>query len=212
MQADVPVVHGQKRDRQHQRNGDAHHQARPYVDVITAPKRLNTRAFVKAQGDEAHRQHNHHRLNENAHKFIDRLGHSLGLVLQLHQLDASWQVFFNLCKCGFQRLAQGNDVAPLGHGHAQRNHLLPLVAHLDLRRVDVVALDGGNVAQFELRTIGRANRHQCQLLWRGKLPAHAHLHRIQRCLQNTSTLHGVLLPQLSQYLAEIKTQLRQTFL
>ena len=37
VQADVPIIHRQKGHRQHQRNGDAHHQARPHVHVVTPP-------------------------------------------------------------------------------------------------------------------------------------------------------------------------------
>ena len=38
-----------------------------------------------------------------------------------------------------QPRAQRDDVAALGHRHAQRDHLAALVAHLDRRRIDVAA-------------------------------------------------------------------------
>ena len=93
VQPDVPVIHGQKRHRQHQRNRDAHHQTGPHVDAITPPERQHGSicALVQTQADEADRQHDQHRLNQHAHKLVDGADHCFGLVLNLHQLDARGQ-------------------------------------------------------------------------------------------------------------------------
>jgi hypothetical protein len=76
-----------------------------------------------------------------------------------------------------ERLAHLDDVAALGHRDAQRDHFLALVAHLDLRRIDVGALDLGDVAELEAGAIG-ADRQNAQLIDRIELPAHAHLHEV----------------------------------
>ena len=91
MQANAPVVHAQKRDRQHQRNGDTHHQARAHIDVIALEPALLTRALVKAQGHKTHGQHDHDGFNERAHKFIDRARHGGRLVLYFDQAQARRQ-------------------------------------------------------------------------------------------------------------------------
>jgi hypothetical protein len=52
-------------------------------------------------------------------------GHRLGLVLHLHQLHAQRQRLVDAIGDRLQGLAQRDDVAALGHGHPQRNHLAP---------------------------------------------------------------------------------------
>ena len=65
VQPDPKILHEQKCHRQHQRNRDAHHQTRSQVDVkAPAP------AFVQAQRQDTHGQHNHHGLDQHANKLI----------------------------------------------------------------------------------------------------------------------------------------------
>ena len=101
------------------------------------------------------------------------------------QLDAHRQVGADRRGRRLQRLAQRDDVAALGHRDAQRDDLLALVAHLHLRRVDVGALDLGDVAQAQ--RAGRAGAgltarigKRSQLLDRVELPADAHLQVLGR--------------------------------
>ena len=137
---------------------------------------------MQTQTDEADRQHDQHSLNEHFHELVDRAGHGLGLVLNLHQLDARRQTGVQTAAQFLERFAERDDVATLGHGHAQRNHFLALVAHFDNWRVDVATLDVSNVAEPQLVAGTAPNRHRLELLKRFKLPAHTHLQHIQRCL------------------------------
>ena len=211
MQADAPVVHGQKGHGQHQRNGDAHHQAGAHVERPAPVQRLLARALVQPQADEAHRQHNGHRLDQHLDEFIDRIGHRFGLVLDLPQADAQRQGFFNVRGGGGEGLAQRDDVAALAHGDPERNHLLALEVHLDRGRIHIVALDGGNVAQAQLAGAG-ANRHGAQLFHRLELAGHAHLHHVERRLHGAGGCHRVLLVQLGQHRVEVEPQLGQALL
>ena len=199
MQADVPVIHGQKSHRQHQGNGDTHHQARPHVNVVALPKgqRRSVVAFVQAQADEAHRQHDQHRLNQHADELIDRTCHRLGLVLQLHQLDAGRQTGFQAGAHLGQRFTQAHDVTALGHRDTQRHDFTALVMHLDRWRIGIAAVNIGNLAQARLAARGAAHRHGLDLLDRLKLPAHANLQHVLRCLQGACELDRVLLAELA---------------
>ena len=90
---------------------------------------------------------------------------------QLLQRHAERQAFLDLGTGLLQGLAQGDDVAALGHRHTQRNHFVPVVAHLDLRRIDQAALDLRDVAQTQLVARSTTNRHGTQLLDVVELPA-----------------------------------------
>jgi len=141
VQAHVPEVHHQEGDGQHQGDGDGHHQAWPDVQA---------QGFgVQPQAEEADDQHHHHGLDQHLDELAHRGGNRLGLVLDLRQLDAHGQFTADALGGGFQRLAQGNDVAPLGHGHAQCNDLLPLVAHLGRGRLLIPTPDDGHITQLE---------------------------------------------------------------
>ena len=114
------------------------------------PAQARLRA-VQAERDEAHRQHDQHRLDQRVHEFVDRGSRRrVGWSCTCSQLDADRQLGFDAAPtvC-FQLLAQLDDVAALGHRHAQADDFLAVVAHLVLRRVDVAALDAGEVAQAE---------------------------------------------------------------
>ena len=225
VQAYAGVPHGQECHAQHQRNRDAHDQAGPHVNVIALPQRQlgsasRTGPLVQAQADEADRQHNQHRLDQHADELVDGPGHRLGLVLHVNQFDAGRQGFGQAFGKFSQRLAQRNDVAAFGHGHAQRDHFAPLVMHLDDRRVAVAALDVGNIGQPQLAARGRAtgaiaratNRHGAQLLDGLELARHPHLHHIERGLHRPGRLNGVLLAELRQHLIQVQPELRQAFL
>ena len=96
VQPDAPVVHGQKRHGQHQRNRDRHHQTGANVHIPTVSP-----ALVQAQRDKADHQHNQHRLNQHTHKLTHRLGHRLRLVLHLLKGDTDRQCFFDTSRCSF---------------------------------------------------------------------------------------------------------------
>ncbi len=191
VQPDAEVVHREESHGQHQRNGDRHHQPRAHVDVpAEAP------ALVQPERDDAHGQHDGHRLDQHADEFVHRTGHRHRLVLHLRELHAEGQALVDLRGRDLQRLAQRNDVAALGHGDAQRNHFLALVVHLDGRRVDVAAMDFGNVAQLELVARGAADRHVAQLVDAGELARHAHLHHVERRLDRAGAFHRILRTEL----------------
>jgi hypothetical protein len=78
--------------------------------------------LVQAQADEAHGQHDHHGLDQHLDELADRIGHRLGLVLHLHQLTPAGRRFDAVAAAA---PCPADDVAALGHGHAQRDHLLP---------------------------------------------------------------------------------------
>ena len=211
MQANAPVIHGQKRHGHHQRNGDAHDQARSRIQRPAPPQGLAAGALVQAKADEAHRQHDRHGLHQHLDKLVDRGRHRLGLVLNLPQCDTDGQRLADLLGGVGQCFTEGDDVAALGHGHAQCNHLLPLKTHLDGGWVDVIPLDLGDVTQAQL-TATRADWHGAQFVDRLELASHPHLHHVQRRLHGTGRFHGVLLPQLGQHGIQVQPQLRQAFL
>ena len=203
MQAHAPVKHGHKSDRQHQRNGDGHHHARPDVDA--------QRLGVQAQGDEADRQHDHHRLDQHLDEFIHRASHSPGLILNLLQLNTGRQLGANARGRCLQGLAHGHDVAPLGHGHTQRNHVLALMPHHDRRRVSVASRDLGNIRQAQAaglacRWIDGANRKVLQRLHRLELSLHPHLQIATASIQNAAAFDCVLRADLGNHLIEIQAQ------
>ena len=212
MQPDAPVLHGEKSHRQHQRNGDADHQPRAHIQRPAAPERMPPLALVQPQAQKAHGQHDHHRLDQHLDEFAHRIGHRLGLVLHLLQRHAERQAFFDLRAHVLQRFAERDDVAALGHRHTQRNHLVAVVVHLDLRRVDQAALDLRDVAQPQLVARSTTNRHGTQLLDVVELAAHAHLHHVQRRLHRAGRFDGVLRAQLAQHLVHVQPQLGQALL
>ena len=212
MQPDPPVVHPQEGHRQHQRYCDAHHQTRTYIDVIpTVPKRI-ARALVKAQGNETDCQHNHNRLDQRTNKLVYRAGHSRGLVLDLDQPKARGERRIDRGGGCLKGLAHRDDVAALGHGDAQAQHLLPLEMHLHAGRVDGSTPNLGNVTQVKLVTRATPDGHGAKLLHRLELPRHADLHHIQRRLHGARALYRVLLPQLGQDLVHVQAELRKSAL
>ena len=179
VQADVQVMHGQKGHRQHQRDGDAHHQTGADVQRPAPPQRVVARPLVQAQCQKAHRQHNHHGFDQHLDELVDRARHRTGLVLHLHQGHACRQTGLSVCDHQAQCLAQSNDVAAFGHGHAQCNDLLPLMAHLHTGRIGIATSHRGDVRQANLRARRAANRQGLQILQTLELAAHPHLHHIR---------------------------------
>ena len=179
MQADAPVVHGQEGDRQHQRDGDAHHQARPDVERIPLqPAALGV--AVQAQAQKTDQQHDDHGFDEHLHELVDRTRHGAGLVLHLQELHPGWQVTLDAGGRFFQCLAHGDDVAALGHGDPEGNAFLGLVTHLHLRRVHIGQLHVRNVRQAQLRARWGTHRHGAKLFDRTERTAHPHLHDVLR--------------------------------
>ena len=112
-----------------------------------------------------------------------------------------------------QRLAQRDDVAALGHRDAQRDHFLALVAHLDRRRVDVAALDLGDVAQAQL--VARGCRGSA---WRAVAPPprtgrpRAPAPRPAASAPRRRDSTAFCCAQLRQHLVEVQPELRQALL
>ena len=132
--------------------------------------------------------------------------------MQLHQLDTRRERSLDTDKRLLQRMAQRNDVAALGHRHAECNHLFALVVHFHGRRIHIAFADRGNVFEAELVAARAANRHVCQLLHCIELATHPHLHDVQGGLHRTCRLHRVLLAELGQHLVEVQAQLGQALL
>ena len=167
---------------------------------------------MKTQGDKAHRQHDDNGFYQCPHELIDRPCHGRGLVLHRHQAQACRQGCIDIGSRRFERLAQGDDVAPLGHGDSQANHLLALEVHLHTRRVDNAPFDLGDISQTQLLARTGANRHGAQRLHRFELPRHPHLHHIQGRLNRARALNRVLLAQLRQHLVHVQAELGQALL
>ena len=84
VQSDAPVEHCDESDSKHQRDRDRDNQPRPDVN--------SQRPGMQTQGDETDCQHDRHSLDQDMDKFIDRAGHRLRLILDLHQFNAGRQV------------------------------------------------------------------------------------------------------------------------
>jgi hypothetical protein len=108
-------MHGQEGHGQHQRDGDAHHQAGPDVECPAAPQRMLPRSFVQTQAQEADGQHDRHGLDQHLDELVDRIRDRLRLVLHLHQLHAQRQGLVEVIGDRLQGLAQLDDVATFGH-------------------------------------------------------------------------------------------------
>ena len=133
MQAHVEQAHAEEGHPQHQRNRQGHHQAR-----------------AQAEREEAHHQHDDHRLGQGVHELADGALHRLRLAGHLDQLHAHRQARLDTRRGGLEVAAEGNDVAPLGHGHAQPQGILPLKAEARRRRLDKSAGHSSDVADAEL--------------------------------------------------------------
>jgi len=109
---------------------------------------------VQAEREEAHRQHDDHGLDQHVHEFVDRGGDGLRLVRHAFELDTDRELGADARHGLVQRFAERDDVPALFHRHAQADHLLAVEAHLVRRRVLVLALHLGEVAQAEGRVPG----------------------------------------------------------
>jgi len=206
-------MHGQKGHGQHQRDGDAHHQTGAYVQRPAPPElpewRLRVRALMETERQKAHGQHDHDRLDQHLHKLAHRLRDRTRLVLHLTQGQASRQGGLHLRCRLLERLAQRNDVTALGHADAQRDHFLPVVAHLDGRRVHIAAPHLGDVTEPQLRARSTTDRHGAQVVERLELPGHTHLHHILWRTHGPGGLHSVLLAHLRQHRIHVQPHLGQ---
>ena len=102
-------------------------------------------------------------------------------------------------------MAEVDDVAALGHGHAQRYHLLALKAHLHSGRIDVTAGDGSDVTQLDVPARSTANRHGAQTGHGFKLTFNPDLNHVLCRLQTAGAFHCVLLTQLRHHRIQIQT-------
>ena len=198
MQANAPVIHGQKRHGQHQGNGDRDHEPWAHIHIPAV-----TPTFVKPKCNKTHHQHNEHRFDQHADKFTHRTRDRFGLVLHLYQGHASRQGFFNARGGGLQRLAQLDDVTTFGHRHTDANDFFALVVYFDRRWIDIAPGHVGNVAQLELLARTAANRHGFEFGFGVKPAANTNLKYIDRRLHGACVLHRVFLTELYQYSFEI---------
>ncbi len=212
MQPDLPVPHGQEGHGQHQRDRDAHHQAGADVQRPAAPQRLAAGTRVQAEAQEAHGEHDHDGLDEHLHELVHGRRHRAGLVLHVHEAHACRQGLLDAARGGVQRFAEADDVAALGHRHAQRDDFPALVVHLDGGRIDVAAADLGDVAQPQLCARGAPDRHRAQFLDGAELSGHADLYLVLRGLDGACALDGVLLAKLVQDLVHVQAELGEPLL
>ncbi len=166
---------------------------------------------MQAERDEAHHQHDDHRLDQNAHELADRARNGSRLVLHLNRLDAHRQRLLDSRQFGAQRVAESDDVATLGHRNAECDHRLALVPHLDRRRVDIAALDFGDVRQAQRagragRRVDAADRETLQLLDRTELAADAHLQVFAAGIQYARAFDRVLRAELRDDLVQVETE------
>ena len=87
-------MHDEEGHGQDQGNADGHDEPGPRIDP--------QRATVKAQGQQADGQHNGDRLTQHDEKFLNRVLHDRGLVLNLDEFDPHGQVRLNRRRGGSQ--------------------------------------------------------------------------------------------------------------
>ena len=104
-------------------------------------------------------------------------------------------------------MAQGDDVASLGHGHPQHDHWLTLVMHLHTGGVDGAAANGGDIPQAQLLTRGSSDGHQAEIVNCSELSGNTDLHHLEVGVDRTRPLHRVLLAQLRQHAIQIQAEL-----
>ena len=82
----------------------------------------------------------------------------LQIIRCVLDLDPNRQQALDACHLRVERVTEFNDVAAWRHGDADAQRLVAHVAHLLLRRIDVAALDAGDVAEAHDAPVG-ANRN-----------------------------------------------------
>ncbi len=169
-------------------------------------------ALVQAEAQEAHGEHDHDGLDEHLDELVHGRRHGAGLVLHIHEAHAGRQGLLDAARGRVQCFAQADDVAALGHRHAERDDFPALVAHLDGGRVDVATADLGDIAQPQLCAGGAPDRHRAQFLDGAELSGHADLHLVLRGLDGARALDGVLLAELVQDLVHVQAELGEALL
>ncbi len=119
--------------------------------------------------------------------------------------DAHRQVFDHLVHALFQSRAEHLDIAAGLHADGQAQRRLAVVAEHRRRRVDVAALDIGDIGQAEEAVVD-LQVDGLQVLFRGELPGGTHRDTFRPGLDHTGRGHGVLRLQGLHDLALIDAQ------
>ena len=127
----------------------------------------------KPQADEAHGEDDQHGLRKRAHELLDGAAHHGRLVGDLVDFHPHRQIVLEPGHLALERLAQGEDVAALAHGDRQPDGLAPVMAQLQLRGIDVAAIDLGDVAEAKQPAVG-LDADLAHAVERSEGAAHAH--------------------------------------
>ncbi len=174
MQADVEVVHGGEGHGQHQRNRQRHHQAGAHTE-----------------GEEAHQQHDHERLDQHLDELTDAGLHRRRLVGDLAQLHAGRQFLLQASELLLQCLAEHQDVAAALHRYGEAKGRLAHEAHPRCRRVVETAVHFGHITDAE-RAPSDADWKIANLLDRLEATGDPQLHPVADGLDETGGADRIL--------------------
>ena len=139
-------IHENEHHRQHQRDGERDDDPR-----------------AGAERGEADEQDDNQRLDEGTGEFADGLFDDLGLIGDLVDLYAYRRLRAYLIDCQFKILAEGEDIAPLGHHNADDDRRHPVFPRQKGRRVFKPGRDRGDVAETENLTVHRDGKRRDRL-------------------------------------------------
>jgi hypothetical protein len=191
VQADVEVMHDREGHREHERDRHRHHQAR-----------------AEAEREEAHQQHDRHRLGEHLHELADRLAHRVRLVGDLAQCHARGQRGLQACELRLQRLAELDDVAAVLHRHRDADGVFAHEAHARRRRIGEAAADRRHVGDAE-RPIAHADGKLRIFVDRAQRTGDADLHAVAAGFEEARRHNRVLFRQRLLHRGERNAQRRQ---
>ena len=125
-------LHREEGDRQHDGNGNRHHQA-----------------SAQPQEEETHRQDDGDRLQQALHEFVDVAPHHFRLIRHLGEFQAHGQGGGQARGRGPDLLSQCHDVAATDHRHRQAHGYVPVPVEVRLRRIGVATPHLRNISQTE---------------------------------------------------------------
>jgi hypothetical protein len=177
VQVHAGLVHEEERDAQRQRDGQR-----------------DDEAGAQAERQEAHQQHDAHRLGERAREFSHRALHRRRLVVDARQLEPHRHLGLEAADRHVERAPERDHVAARHHRHRDAEAFLAHVAHARLRRIDEAAIDRSHVGQAEEAAVG-ADRDRLHALDRVERPGGAHLDAVGGGLEAARGGDRVLLLQ-----------------
>ena len=154
LQRDAGILHDHEGHGQHERDRQRDHEPGPH-----------------AQAHEADHQHDRDGLEQGLGEAADRLLDHDGLIGHEVHADADGQFADDLVHLLLQRLAELQQVRAGLHADGKADGRLALEPEQRLRRVDVAAADGGDVAEAEEAVVD-AQVEVAQALLRRELPRH----------------------------------------